>query len=354
MKKAKADQWFRRIVQASILLLVLTTPFLVQYRVLLANNGIENLRQQNPDHLSNRIYLALDYSIRKLSDKNADSNSAAERGKTVEKLEKVRGNVWSAEIFGLSLTDPLGGLESIFASKAATLTLWMAMLIPLVATMLLGRVFCSWMCPAGFIFEMADKLRHLLARIGIPLRSVSFETLNKYTLLTAGLVCAFFAGLPLLGHFYPPAILGRVAHQAADAQFYPVLTRVDTAGTIWFSGAASFLVFIILIEVVFARRMWCRYFCPGGALYALLGWRRFIRIGNETSRCTHCAECIRVCPMGLNPMKPDPGLECDNCLVCLTACEPGSLTLKFRLKRIKTEGNQVLGNGGNPSAKVPC
>ncbi len=352
MKKAKAVQWLRRAVQAGVLLMVLMAPFMAQYRVLLANNEIENLRQQGKSNLSNRIYLTIDDSIRGRVNKNPSYNSATEREKIVGKLERLQGNTWSAKIFGISLTDPLGGLESVFASKTASQSLLVGMLVPMLATILLGRVFCSWMCPAGLIFEMTDRLRYFLPRIGIPLRSISFSTLNKYTLLSAGLVIVFMAGLPLLGYFYPPAILGREVHQAADVLFYEAMPSTEAIGPLVLSGALLFFVLIILIEVAVAKRMWCRYFCPGGALYALLGWRRVFRIGNETSRCTHCVECVKVCPMGLNPMKPDPGLECDNCLVCLTTCEPGSLSLNLRFKRVKIE--PTISEMEKPQAKIAC
>ncbi len=328
-------QWLRRAVQISVILMVLITPFLVQYRVLLANNEIEALRRGNNGRFSGKIYLTIDRWMRRPSKEEASNlNSAAEREKVARRLENVRGNVWSAEIFGFSLTDPLGGIESIFASRTVTKALLIGMLIPVLVTLVLGRVFCSWICPAGFLFELTDKMRNFLVKLGIPLRSISYSTLNKYTLLVGGLAMAFFVGLPLLGYFYPPALLGREFHQFADTQFYESLAGASTTGPFLFSGALLFIFFIFLIEITLAGRMWCRYFCPGGALYAILGSRRIIRIANTTSACTNCFECIRVCPMGLNPMATEPGLECDNCLVCLTSCQPGSLSLDFPFKKI--------------------
>ncbi len=85
------------------------------------------------------------------------------------------------------------------------------------------------------------------------------------------------------------------------------------------------IVGIALFEVAVSRRWWCRYVCPGGALYSLLGAARPIRVKLSESKCTSCGDCVVACPVGLNPMRDKMGIECDNCGVCISHCHDDAL-----------------------------
>ncbi len=56
----------------------------------------------------------------------------------------------------------------------------------------------------------------------------------------------------------------------------------------------GFLAFLVL-AAAFARRLWCVYLCPLGALYGLLG--RVLRVPPADPYCSRCGRCDR-CPMG--------------------------------------------------------
>ncbi len=82
---------------------------------------------------------------------------------------------------------------------------------------------------------------------------------------------------------------------------------------------------IVLLELTVSRRWWCRYVCPGGALYSLLGWARLVRVKRAASMCTDCGVCVVVCPMGLAPMQDVMGPECDSCGLCISNCGDDAL-----------------------------
>lgn len=85
------------------------------------------------------------------------------------------------------------------------------------------------------------------------------------------------------------------------------------------------LAAIIAMELTISRRWWCRYLCPGGALYSLLGWARLVRVQRKAALCDQCGTCVEVCPMGLAPMQDRFGLECDNCALCISNCPTSAL-----------------------------
>ena len=327
----KSVQWLRRGVQLLVLLGIIAIPCIAHYRTLLIRNKLEPLRTQTSHTLPQKAVLGMDRVVQGLASTAASEEEIVRRQKLADQLGHVRGNHWSEQIFGLSWTDPLAGLESILTSGAATTTLMVGLLVPVMVTLLLGRVFCSWICPAGLLFEMTDKVRKLLGRLKQPVHNVAFWRGNKYTLLGVGILVSAAFGIPLLGGLYPPALLGREIHRIVDAFFQSAATPTGNAAILALTGATLFIFGIILTEVFVSRRAWCRSFCPGGALYSLLGRRRVVRLRNDAAACSSCRDCINVCPMALNPML-DAGMECDHCLLCVSACETGSLSLVVSTK----------------------
>jgi len=71
--------------------------------------------------------------------------------------------------------------------------------------------------------------------------------------------------------------------------------------------------------------------CPGGALYALLGWARPLRVKLKKDLCTGCMDCIPVCEAGINPITQSSSIECDNCGVCLKHCGDAALVFTIGL-----------------------
>lgn len=238
-------------------------------------------------------------------------------------LESVRGNTWSLQVGPLSLTDPLAGLDSLVAAKAPVAALWVGLALPVLATVLLGRVFCSWVCPAGFLLELNDGLRSRVRRLARR-PQLGLWRGDKYALLGAGLALAALLSAPLLGLVYAPAVLVREVHAWAFAAAAGAPFR---AGVTW---GTVFLLGIGLAELFASRRAWCRALCPGGALYGLLGAGRVARVAPPDARCDRCGQCATACGMGLNPMRGVTGLECDNCLACLSHCPPAALHLRWR------------------------
>lgn len=311
-------QWLRHTIRFIVLALLFATPCLMHYRLALEKHGIEEARAKEVKAFGDHVVLWLDARFR--GESEADFESATEnRATTLDTLKKIRGNTWSAEVAGISMSDPLGGVESAAASRSINRTLIVGMFIPVLLTVLFGRSFCSWICPAGLLFELTDKIRSGLNRLH-SVHQLNLWRGNKYVFLTVGLSLSAMMGIPLLGHLYPPALVARESQQ--------MMSGLLLGSGITITIASLLLLGIVLFEIFVSRRAWCRHLCPGGALYSLLGSRRLARIHNQTDICTQCTDCIPACPMGLNPMKNRFGPECDLCLECQSACESGSLKLR--------------------------
>ena len=98
-----------------------------------------------------------------------------------------------------------------------------------------------------------------------------------------------------------------------------------------------FILAIFLFDLFVLKHGWCGHLCPLGAFYALLGKAAPLRLSFDTPTCTHCVECVRVCP---EPQVLDfkragelgmiSSGECTNCARCITVCPED--TLKFDLR----------------------
>lgn len=330
-------QLARRTVQFLVLALIFLIPAVARYTNYLAARELDKNLNKWDGTLQGETLAAIDRTFRALPDAERERNGkpVRDRKQVLAYAQKVRGGPWSAQIAGVSLTDPLAGAESILASRRVVGVLVISLLVPIIATLLLGRVFCSWICPMNLLLEYTDKLRGLLRFLELKPRDIGSSRWTKYILLGVGLAMTFFLAIPVLGYIYPPAIINRELHDLV----FGIFDRAEGGHSGFWSGGLTWmsliLLGIVLVEVTVSRRWWCRYICPGGALYSLLGWARPIRVKLKESKCTDCADCIKVCPVGLNPMRNLMGKECDNCGVCISYCPDGALDYAFSVKNGK-------------------
>ena len=329
--KIRALQVVRRGVQLTVILLILVIPSVARYTNYLSAHELDRMIRKWDGSLPGQMLVAIDSVIRALPGGEVERAGRPQRNRTaaLEAAQQVRGGPWSVQIAGLSMTDPLAAAESAVATQRVPWVLAAGVIVPLLATLLLGRVFCSWICPMGFLLECSDQLRSILRFLELRPRNWRAWRATKFVVLAVGLLLTAIVGLPVLGYAYPPALLSRELHDLVFAAF----DRAEMGRFgLWvgdLSWVVAFLAGIVLIEVAVSRRWWCRYVCPGGALYSLVGSARPVRVKLAESRCTGCALCTAACPMGLNPMKNEMGMECDSCGVCISSCDDDALAYGF-------------------------
>jgi len=227
------------------------------------------------------------------------------------KLDGLKGTTWSASIRGWKISDPLAVVSQSAAVRSVNATFAVTALLPLVTTLLIGRVFCGWICPATLLYELNTNFALLLNRMGLPVHRWKLNKRIKYYVLFAGVVVTLLSGAMILAAIYPPAIIGREIYYAIAMQ--------------GLSSSAVFLLLTMVFDVLVARRGFCRYLCPGGALYSLLGRYRLLRIERDVSRCNDCNRCNSICEFGLQPMQDGFGQECNNCAACIAICPTAAL-----------------------------
>jgi polyferredoxin/formate hydrogenlyase subunit 6/NADH:ubiquinone oxidoreductase subunit I len=252
--------------------------------------------------------------------------------------------------------DPLSALGAMLASRQWIPKLGLA-LVTIGLTVIIGRVWCGWICPMGSLLEWVSfpKARKRAASISPRWRLV------KYFLLATSLAAALFGGLTLLV-LDPIAIFTRTLTTAILPAIFYAVNSIETilykVGFLTptldgFEGlvrgailpveqpafaqslAISALFFGLISLNLLAHRFWCRYLCPLGSLLGMLSKISLFRpvIG---SACTECTRCAIVCKPGAVDTTPAnfhimPS-ECTVCLDCMANCKPGDIRFGFSLK----------------------
>jgi ferredoxin-type protein NapH len=245
-------------------------------------------------------------------------------------LDAVKGNTWSGTFWGFQLSDPL----AVVGQAAAGLMLYwpfiLTALVPFVLTAVFGRFFCGWICPATLLYELNTSLAALLRRAGLHIGSKRYDRRLKYAVLLLGIVISAVTGSVVFASFYPPLLVGREIYYA-----------IALGG---FGSGAVFFLLTLLFDLLVARRGFCRYICPGGALYSLIGHFRLFRIRRIVESCNDCAMCTAVCEFGLDPLRDKFGQECNNCSACIAICPTDAMTFYISPADIPYQGSGHLGH----------
>jgi polyferredoxin/formate hydrogenlyase subunit 6/NADH:ubiquinone oxidoreductase subunit I len=281
--------------------------------------------------------------------------------------------------------DPLLGLTSLVSGHLWIKGFAWAMAV-LLMTLLLGRVFCGFICPFGTIHHLIGRFKPSLK--GTALFHANRKTASqkvKYALLAAVIVSCLL-GLNIAGWMDPISFLfrslalavipglgnglagffGRLA--GSDFYFLKLMSHAETLlwpvfgydfksfQTGWIIGLL-FLGILLLNRIRF--RFWCRTLCPLGALLGFFSGFSLLRLEKDAAKCTQCRKCVMACQGAAEPI---PGAdwqpaECLACFNCFDACPENALKFTFRRpgneRRVPDMGRRALLGGLAAGVSLP-
>ncbi len=357
MKKGKKiPVWpWRRLALLFVLAATFALPVVARYGHYLSTRQLDKVMTRWDGSLQGETLQLTDTLLRVgIPDGEGGVVTRRPRKALLERTQEFQGSPWSARIGSLSLTDPLAAVESASAAKAIPKVLLVGLIVPILITLLLGRVFCAWVCPMTLFFDLAAKIRALLPKwLEIKPLDVKVWDGSKYVLLAVGALLALVSGVALLNYIYPPAIIGREAHFFVSAVFDRAEDGKTGFALVGLTGGSVLLVALLAIEVLVAPRVWCKSLCPGGAIYSLLGRFRLLRIRRTVDACIDCHICDRECPRGMLPMTDQTASECDNCGVCIDVCPTRALSYRVSFSSAPLDGEAKPGTNPAPTTDSP-
>ncbi len=241
-------------------------------------------------------------------------------------LQLVEGALTASRVLGFHFADLNSSLQLMLAHKHVVLNLLIGITTVFALYLLFGgRSFCSWVCPYHLLSEIAEMLHLKLAEkrwvkdhpLDRRLRTVMFGVFAAL---------AFVSGYTLFETISPVGILSRF------------LTYGTAIALVWVG-------LLLLVEVIWSRRMWCRYLCPIGLTYGMVGSVSPVRVVHDTRNCFHEGKCREVClvphvlemtKLGYGRETATPvGPDCTRCAMCIDVCPTGAL--RFDIKGLSRQ-----------------
>jgi polyferredoxin len=235
---------------------------------------------------------------------------------------------------------------------------WLALASFLIVGVLIGKSLCGWICPFGFVQDLVGFIKRKQADFSS--RTHDSMVYMKYFVLGIALfVSVTFSASKLMGmgEGYENAI--GIFTKAPFTTLSPAETLFGTLPKMIFnfrmalvsksvtdamSGISTlpplfwvqfFIMAFVLVFSAFIPRGWCRYFCPHGAIMALLNRFSFLGLRRDPVKCAKggCRLCVSACPMRVPildlPWEKFSDPECIYCMKCADACHEKAIKLKY-------------------------
>ncbi len=236
-------------------------------------------------------------------------------------IQLVEGALTGSRFVGFHMADLNAALQVMLAYKQVLINLLIGIVTVFIVWWVLGgRTFCAWVCPYHLLSEWAEMLHLKLAKRKL-VKNHSFDRRARVWLWLSFVVLALVTGYTVYEVISPTGIVSRA------------LIYGPSLALVW-------VLVLLVFEVLYSRRAWCRYACPIGLTYGLVGATSPMKVQHDASKCFNDGACRAVClvPHVLNStirgrartVKTDLGADCTRCGMCLDVCPTDALSFKFK------------------------
>lgn len=215
----------------------------------------------------------------------------------------------------------------IALSLGASIGAWMLWLL---ATLLLGRVYCSSFCVWGTLQDCVGYVRRLC---GHRWRYREARPVRWWVLGVYVVAVAIGAGIvPLLLEPYA-GFMNMLECVGGDAGTTPGVAATLGVGSVWGMVCATLSIAALAIYAWLTGRDFCNDVCPVGSILAITSARSAMHIELYPDRCTSCLRCEDVCKAGCIDIKTRTvdNARCVRCFNCVAECKENAI--RYQLNR---------------------
>ncbi|MEA5020663.1 MAG: 4Fe-4S binding protein [Gordonibacter sp.] len=298
------------------------------------------------------------------------------------------GNLCGIGFGEITLLCPLGALLAMIAERTAIPMAVISVVAVLIICIVLGKIFCAWVCPVHFMARFSRKGKKARGRakgaaptpapeatdgeraaalaieeheaVATPDqvvekkhggcatcktpcgKSKGMKIDSRHGILAAALGSTLVFGFPVFCLVCPVGL--------TFATVLLVMRLFAFGDTTW-----TIIAFpaIIALEILLLPK-WCQRFCPLGALLSLFsGLNRTFRPQVDSAKCLResrgaaCNLCEKACPEGINLHDIAAGEttlnDCSKCRACADACPEGAITFPLLPKKTRA-GSVIVGD----------
>lgn len=221
-------------------------------------------------------------------------------------------------------------LPSASAIAMGVMAFWFAV------TLLVGRVYCSTVCPLGtfqdIVIRIKRSLRPRTSHFGYqPARTIRYQVLAIY------IVC-LIAGVVAVPYWLEPwnvmrNIVSTVNPSAVQSTWLSMGVGVTT-------GIVSGIVSAVMIVIcsIWTGRGYCTELCPVGAALGCVGNWTLLHIEIDPDKCISCMRCEEVCKSQCIKVTDRyvDNSRCVRCFDCLNVCPNDAIRLQKNRNRRAT------------------
>ena len=213
----------------------------------------------------------------------------------------------------------LGWMPKVQLLPAILALNFVVVAVVLVVTALVGRLYCSVVCPMGIFQDFVTWISGLL----FPKRKFKYRRAANWVRY---IVLALFVVLMVAG-------LGSLAALIAPYSAYArMVTNIHGTGL-------PLVIAIVTIVVVGVMsfvwgRLWCNTICPVGSLLGLVSKYSLFGIRIDADKCGGCHKCEHKCKaMCIDVENKQVDMSrCVDCFNCLGECKAGALSFSGKWK----------------------
>lgn len=196
----------------------------------------------------------------------------------------------------------------------------------LIMTWLLGRIYCSVVCPLGIFQDSVLWLRRKFKR-----KVFSFapeKKLLRRLVLVLCVIDCFLTAQILLAYIAPYSAYGRMVSGIVYA-----VSGQSNGFVVIVAGAVTFVTLFFCAWLW--GREWCNSICPVGTVLGAVSRRSLFRIQINESACVRCGKCYRNCKASCidGEAHTVDMSRCVDCFECIDNCREGAISFTPAVKK---------------------